>query len=707
MSRLINIGTIKGDGENIFTVERMVGKEELSRLFEYRLDLLSEDPGHTAEQFLGTNASVRIEMPGGAAPRYLNGYISRFSVLGQVKTPAFKASTGYRYQLTLSPWLWFLTRTSTCAIFQDKTMLQVIEAVLERHGALKSLETKVAATTETREYCVQYRETDFNFVSRLMEQAGIYYYFTHENAKHTLVLTDDPSSHVVMPGRPELYFSSNSLHAASLKTWALNAEVQPGAYAIDDYDYNKANTALLKVSSKERTHKNAGFELYDYPGEYLEPSWGETYAKVRMEELYCQYELSRGAGTERGVCVGHKFKLADHPVAALNKEYLVVSHSFSADNNLANTGGGSGALFESSFTVIPATTQFRPPRLTPLPSIAGPQTATVVGPAGEEIHTDALGRVRLQFHWDRYSTGSDKDSIFVRVSNPFAGKQWGSINIPRVGQEVIVQFLEGDPDRPLVTGRVYNSENQTPYDMPAKKMYTGFKTRSYPDGATDQFHELRFDDTKGSEQIYLQSQKWMDFRVKSNFKEYVGGTYNSFSAGRMLVQSGEEMHHTAKGDLRLTSETGFIDLGAKDDIAIVSEDCIFLDGVGQITLKSPLIALDADDINLKGKKIYITGSDFIDLKCGGSFVSIKPDGVYIKGPMVYVNSGGSAEAAEGVPATTHDAPKKPAIAMNSVGGYKSPPPAARTKPKQYSGQATAFKVAAKGGSPFVTPCDGC
>lgn len=705
MSRLLNIGTIKG--KDAFIVERFAGREELSRLFEYRVELLSEHGDYKAEDMLGTNATVGVEMPGGTSLRYFNGYITRFAMAGQVRTPAYKSNIGFRYQLTLSPWLWFMTRTSTCAIFQQKKLLDVIKEVLSRPAELKSLEEKVSGDTELRDYCVQYRETDFNFFSRLMEQAGLYYFFTHEDGKHTLVLTDNPSAHVSLPERSELRFSDTGHEVASLKTWVLNAEVQSGAYAIDDFDYNKPNTALLKVAPKERSHKNAGFELYDYPGEYTEPSWGATYAKLRIEELYCQYELSRGAGTERGVRAGYKFKLADHPVAALNKEYLVVSHSFSADNNLAQSGGASGGLFESSFAVIPAATQYRPQRLTPLPSIPGLQTATVVGPSGEEIFTDALGRVKLQFHWDRYSTGSDKDSCWVRVSNPIAGKGWGAINIPRVGQEVIVQFLEGDPDRPLVTGRVYNGENQTPYDMPSKKMYTGMKTRSYPNGGNDQFNELRFDDTKGSEQIYLQAQHQMDFRVKSNFKEFVGGSFNSYAAGKTMVQTNQSMHHTAKGDMRLISEDGMIDIGAKGDIGVVTKAGLFLEGPDQITLLSSLVAIGNDDVQIKGKKITIEGSDHIDLKVGGSFVSIKPGGVYIKGPMVYVNSGGAAASANEPPATVLADPTKPAAAMSSVGGEKSAPPKARTKPTAYSGQASAFKVAAAGGSPFVTPCEDC
>ncbi|MEO8278571.1 MAG: type VI secretion system tip protein TssI/VgrG, partial [Ideonella sp.] len=376
MSRFLQIGTVKGDGA--FVVERVLGKEEISRMFEYRVDLLSEHGDYKAKDILGTNASLSIEIPGSTDLRYLNGYITRFSVLGQVRTPAFKGNVGFKYQIVMSPWIWFLTRTSTCAIFQQKKILAVIEEVLGRATELKSLEIKGSIDTELRDYNVQYRETDFNFVNRLMEQAGLYYFFKHENGKHTMVIADKPDAHVFIPGRADLRFSAETLHDASLKSWIQNADVQSGAYVIDDFDYNKPSTRLLKVAPKEREHKNAGFEVYDYPGEYVEPGWGDKYAKIRMEEMHCQYELSRGGGTERRIQPGFKFKLVDHPVTELNKEYLVISHSFSGANNLAASQGGIGAELESSFGVIPAATQFRPPRLTPLPSIAGPQTAIVV-----------------------------------------------------------------------------------------------------------------------------------------------------------------------------------------------------------------------------------------------------------------------------------------------------------------------------------------
>ncbi|GAP34871.1 type VI secretion system tip protein TssI/VgrG [Piscinibacter sakaiensis] len=706
MARMLTIGTIKGD--DAFVVEKVVGREEMSRLFEYRVDLLSEKDDHLAKDLLGTNASIYLEMLGGADPRYFNGYVTRFAHLGATRTPAFKSGHGFRYQLTLSPWLWFLTRTSTCAIFQQKKILAVVEEVLGRVSELSSFEKKLTGDTEQRDYCVQYRETDFNFVSRLLEQEGIYYYFTHENGKHKLVLADHPGAHPMLPEGPELRYSASKQDAVTLRAWIHHAEIQSGAYAINDFDYNKPNTALLKVASKERPHKNAGFEQYDYPGEYLEPGRGSTYANIRMEELHCQYEVDRGSAVDRRIRVGHKFKLVDHPVSALNQEYLVLGHQFTAVNNVSSSADGEGATMECSLSVIPAATQYRPPRVTPLPSIPGPQTAIVVGKQGEEIETDALGRVKVQFHWDRYSTGSDKDSCWIRVSNPFAGKGWGAINIPRVGQEVIVQFMEGDPDRPIITGRVYNGENQTPYDMPAKKMITGMKTRSYPNGGNDQFNELRFDDSAGKEQVYLQAQKWLDFRVKSVFKEWIGATSNTYAAGSIMAQTGNEYHLTAKGDMFVTSKDGKVVVKAKDDIMVYTANALGTEAASFSTHMAPKVAVTGKDrLDLYGDDIRITGKSKIDLKVGGNFISITPGGIFIKGTMVNINSGGSASEAAEVSANTFKDAKLPAHAMNSEGGSKSPPPQARTKPQGYKGQASSFKAAAKGGSPLVKPCAEC
>ena len=688
MSRLLEIGTAKPAGT--FVVERFSGTEELGRLFEYRVDLVSEFDDIKANDLLGTNATVSLELPGGAEPRFFNGYLSRFAVLGPARTPAFKTGTGFRYQATLSPWLWFFTRTSTCAIFQQKSYLDIIVAVLERYPALKSVQKVISGETEIREYCVQYRETDFNFFSRLVEQAGLYYYFCHEDGKHTLMLTNSAESHVALPERPLLRFSQKGDGDGTLTSWYASAEVQPGAYAIDDFDYNKPNTALGKVAWNERAHKNASFELFDYPGEYVDVSWGEKYAEIRLQELYCRHESSHAGGIERRVQAGFKFTLDDHPVTALNREYLVVSHAFSADNNLAAAGGVGGATFDCKLSVIPAATQYRPPRTTPKPSIAGPQTAIVVGPSGEEIHTDSLGRVKLQFHWDRYSTGTDKDSCWVRVSQSLAGKGWGAVNLPRVGQEVIVDFLEGDPDRPIVTGRVYNGDSKPPYGLPDNKSRAGLITRSYPKGANDQFNELRFDDKKGEEQVYLQAQNDLDVRVKHDRHDFVDNEAHRIVTKDVFEKLGAALHTTIAGDHN-EKIGGSLSFKVAQDSHLKADMKILQDAGMEIHLKA-------------GMKVIIEAGVQLTLKVGGNFIDINPGGVFIKGTMVMVNSGGSAGSGSGAAPI---APKDPKEAMSSAGGTLSEPPKARTKPTTYSAQATTFKSAAKSGTPFCAVCQGC
>lgn len=685
MSRLLEFASVAGEGA--FVVQSFSGSEELSRLFEYRVELLSEFDHLKPEDLLGSNATVSLEMPGGQSRRYFNGYISRFAVLGQTRTPAFRSGTGFLYQATLSPWLWFLTRTSTSQIFQHKTLAQVIEEVFSRWSALKSVDLRLTAETELRDYCVQYRETDFNFFSRLAEQAGICYFFTHENGRHTLVLVNESGSHRPLPGAGELRFASAGDSAGTLTQWDTSAEIQPGAYAIDDFHYEKPRTALGKVASLERDHRNAGFELYEYPGEYVEPAWGEKYALIRLEELHCQYESGHAGGIERAVQVGFRFRLADHPVAAQNREYLVIRHGFQALNNLADASGSGGASFHCDFGVIPAATQFRPARLTPRPSIAGPQTAIVVGPAGEEIYTDDLGRVKVQFHWDRYSKGNEQDSCWVRVSQPWAGKGWGAVSIPRIGQEVVVQFLEGDPDRPLITGRVYNADNTPPYPkLTENKARTGFVTRTYK-GGNDDFNELRFDDKKQAEQVYLQAQRNLDVRVKKDRHDFVGG----------------EQHRTVEKDV-------FEKLGATLHTTITGDHSEKLDGslsfkVGQDThLKSGMkILQDAGmEIHLKaGMKVVIEAGAQLTLKVGGNFIDINPAGVFIKGTMVMVNSGGSAGSGSGAAPL---APQAPKAAMTSTGGQKEEPMPPRERPKAYGPQASSFKVAARLGSPFCKVC---
>ena len=686
MERMLALATKAGP--NTLVLQRFTGREELSRLFEYRLDMVSERSDIKALDMLGTNATVTMELSGGQGQRHFNGYISRFTVLGEVRTPAFKSGVGFQYQATLSPWLWFLTRTSTSQVFCDKSYKDVIDQVLSRWAALKSYRTEIDGQTEKREFCVQYRETDFNFFSRLAEQAGLYYYFMHENGKHQLVLVNSLGQHKAAPGLEKLDFKPETRDAASVTGWHHSAEIQPGAYSLDDFNPIKPKTALVKVAAMERGHLNAGFEYYDYPGEYTEPAWGEKYSKIRMEELYCRHEIGRCATEQRTVQVGFKFKLVHHPVAAQNREYLVIAHDFVAVNNLSASQSGDGASFSSDVTVIPATTQFRAARLTPKPSIAGPQTAFVVGPAGEEIHTDNLGRIRVRFHWDRYAKGNDSDSCWLRVSQPISGKGWGSMHLPRIGHEVVVSFLEGDPDRPIVIGSVPNGDAPPPYALPENKTRTGLKTRTYR-GGNDQFNELRFDDKGGAEQVYLQAQHNLDVRVKNDSREHIGNEAHRIVLKDVFEKFGAAHHVDVTGDQN-SKIGGSLSFNVAQDTHI----------------KATKILGDAgQEVHLKaGMKLVLEAGVQISIKAGGSFIDIGPAGISIKGAMVMINSGGSAGSGSGASPISAKAAKE---AIKSSGGQKDVAPPARPKPKTYGPQASSFLTAAQTGAPFCAVCQGC
>ena len=686
MERIIILATKAG--KDALVLQRFAGTEKLSYLFEYHLDMVSERSDIKALDMLGTNSTVTLELPGGAGQRHFNGYITRFTMLGEVPTPAFKSGSGFQYQATLSPWLWFLTRTSTSQVFCEKTYKDIIDQVLSRWPALKSYRLELEGETEKREFSVQYRETDFNFFSRLIEQAGLYYYFEHENAKHTMVLVNSAGRHQVTPGLERLDYKPETRDSATVSNWSCSAEIQSGAYAIDDFNPAKPKAALVKVAAMERAHSNSGFELYDYPGEYTEPAWGAKYAKLRIEELYCRHEIARCRTEQRTVQVGFKFKLVHHPAAAQNREYLVTGHDFVAVNNLEASSAGTGASFSDDVTVIPATTQFRAARKTPKPSIAGPQTAIVVGPAGEEIHTDPMGRIRVRFHWDRYATGTDSDSCWLRVSQPIAGKGWGSLHLPRIGHEVVVAFLEGDPDRPIIVGSVSNGDATPPYKLPDHKTRTGLITRTYK-GGNDQFNELRFDDKTGQEQVYLQAQRNLDLRVKNDVFEYVGNEAHRVVTKDLFEKFGAAHHVDLTGDHN-HKIGGSLSFNVTQDTHI----------------KAMKILGDAgQEVHLKaGMKLVLEAGMQISIKVGGSFIDIGPAGVTIQGPMVKINSGGTAGSGSGTSPLAAKAAKE---AIKSSGGQKDTPRAARVAPKAYSAQATSFLTAAKTGTPFCAVCQGC
>jgi type VI secretion system secreted protein VgrG len=513
--RAIGIKTPLGD--DVLLLRSMTATEEMGRLFEYELSLVSDNESIKMDDILGQRVTVRLEL-GDDKKRYFDGFVSRFVQTGLT-------ARGVTYEATVRPWLWFLTRRADCRIFQEMSVPDIIKKVFQDAG-FSDFKFALNGNHGAWEYCVQYRETDFNFVSRLMEQEGIYYFFTHEDGKHTLNLADNYGAHDPLPGNETVPFypPSDKVREDHVHEWSITQEVFPGLYSLQDFDFEKPGADLSAQSKIKRDHQHADAEVYDYPGEYHEVKDGKDYAKARIEELQWQHEQVEGAGVVRGLLPGGLFSLSGHPRDDQNREYLVVSAVHELESPDFETGGSGddGPNCTCRFEAIESKTPFRTPRLTPKPIVQGPQTAMVVGKSGEEIWTDKYGRVKLQFHWDRQGKKDENSSCWVRVAQVWAGATWGSIHIPRIGQEVIVEFLEGDPDQPIITGRVYNADSMPPYGLPDNATQSGLKSRSTKGGDAANFNEIRMEDKKGSEELYIHAEKDHTNITENDRNEEVG-----------------------------------------------------------------------------------------------------------------------------------------------------------------------------------------
>jgi type VI secretion system secreted protein VgrG len=498
-------------GENALLLRSFEGQESLSQLFRFELELASENPAIGYDDIVGKSATVSITLADGTE-RYWNGWISRFV---QMQRDSKAAS----YRATLVPWLWFLEQTTDCRIFQDKTTPDLLKQIFRENGYTDFV-MRLKGDFATRDYCVQYRESDLNFVSRLMEEEGIFYFFEHEKEKHTLVLGNDVSAIKASAGQPKARYSgiAGGWSAEDVVIeWIQERRVRPGVYTMTDYNFETPTMSLLSTA-KGKTQ----WELYDYPGEYGKRADGDRLARTRLEEHQMTQLTARGRSDCRAFSVGEKFTLAEHFRDDVNQDYLLtaVHHTATHDINFSSGGDAdSEPIYTNEFECMPATTPLRPPRLTPIPVVRGCHTAVVVGPTGEEIFTDKYGRVKVQFHWDREGKKNENSSCWVRVSYPTAGKMWGAIQIPRIGQEVIVDFLEGDPDRPIITGRTYNAGQMPPYDLPGQMMVSGFKSNSTKGGGG--YNELAFDDTKGNELIRVHGQHDMDTVIEHDERRHV------------------------------------------------------------------------------------------------------------------------------------------------------------------------------------------
>jgi type VI secretion system secreted protein VgrG len=634
-----NVAVNTALGEDEVLIKSVSISEQIGRIFQMEVELLSKNANIDFDSIVGTNSTIRLELNGDEGTRYFNGFVSRF-VLTQVE------QSYTHYHMTLVPWLWFLTRTSDCRIFQKKTVPEIIKAVFSAHG-MDDFREALTGQYDPWEYCVQYRETDFNFVSRLMEHEGIYYFFEHENGKHTLVLADSPTAHKPKAGSEEIIFRPNpdgTKNDDYIDNFVLEHEIQPGSFVLNDFNFEKPKTALQSRTDEAESHAQANFEIYDYPGEYEEVSQGKNYSQIRIQELHAQYKIARGQSNDRAVAVGTTFTLAEFPRDAWNQKYLITSTSLHITGDEFESGSQKGGDFYScSFTAIPATVQYRAPRLTPKPLIQGPQTAIVVGPKGEEIYTDQYGRIIVQFHWDRYGKADENSSCWVRVSQAaWAGKKWGAMALPRIGHEVIVEFLEGDPDRPIVTGQVYNADCTPPYDLPANKTRTTLKSNSSKGGQG--FNEIRFEDLKGKEQIFIHAEKNQDSRTKNNSYEWIGND-------RHLVVKHDQIEHVENNRSETVDADHKEKIGKDRHLKVAGKEAIEIDGSHSMTVQGDVIEVfqanhseqTTQDCYVKAMNVIIEGMSNVTIKVGGSYVAIGPDGVSISGPQIQVD--GSAMVA--------------------------------------------------------------
>ncbi len=543
------------------------------------------------------------------------------------------------------------------------------------------------------EYCVQYRETAFNFVSRLMEHEGIYYYFEHAKNKHKLVLADATSAHGTVSGYEKVPYYPPEQSARrkrdNISAWSSSWEVQSGKYSHTDFDFKKPQLNLHTEVKDPQTHGHADNEVYDYPGIYPDAGAGGSYARIRMDEMRSRYQIVHGRGDARGLTAGSLFTLTDYPRSDQNREYLITATSCQASSNKYGSGGGEGDGddFTCSFAAISSAQQFRPPRVTPLPVVHGPQTAFVVGPSGDEIYTDEHGRIKVRFHWDRakelnYDGKKDEDSsCWIRVGQTWASKSWGAMFIPRVGMEVIVDFLEGDPDRPIVTGCVYNGTNKPPYPLPAEKTKSTIKSNSSKGGQGS--NEIRFEDKKGDEEIYVHAQKDRNLviehdetkKVGNDRKKdvvhdettHVGHDRTETVDNNETITIGANRTETVQKDETITINGNRTEQVAKDETISISgnrtesvskDETISISGNRSETVSKDesvsisgarTLSVGKDDSESVGKSrtvsvgktLSIDVSDEITLTCGSASINMKKSGdITINGAKITIKGSG-------------------------------------------------------------------
>ncbi|MDE2406819.1 MAG: type VI secretion system tip protein VgrG [Xanthomonadaceae bacterium] len=712
-------------GEDDLLIEEMSGQEGVSRLFEFRLKLLSEREDIEPEDIIGKRAILRTETfdthhSGGE--RFWNGFVSRFSITGTLPASSPQDDTLYCYECDIVPWFWFMTQNEDCRIFQNKSVPDIIETLFEEFG-YDDYKLELSAQYPLLDYCTQYNETTFNFISRLIEREGIYYYFRHDEsseARHILVFTDNLHDNPRLdPFHIPFHQSGKAKKSDAITKLLCDRQTRTRKTTLSDWDYqfrrvmNENTPSVLDIG----THLNT--ERYRYYGGFDAQSNspdGKDLARVQMESDEASHLTYSGESQARGLTPGHVFELEDHPRDAFNSEYMVLSVQHRGNNNLL--GNFDGAKYRNTFSLHPKALPngqkfvYRPPQITPHGLVRGPQTATVVGASGNEVYTDETGRIKVRFHWDRKVTGrrtntqDDKASCWVRVAQLWAGNGYGTMFTPRVGMEVVVDFLEGNPDRPLVTGCVYNGPNAPPLDFPAGATRSTIKTLSSKGGGG--FNELRFEDKKGDEEIFLHAEKDLQLRTGNNRTENIGADTN-LTIGKNRIESIAENADLTVGKSQTVTvgQNRAVDIATESYLTVGTNHHVNAGTNMALTAGANIdqsaganAALSAGaNIDIKaGMNLVLEAGAMLSLKAGGNFIVFSPAGIMINGTMVMINSGGSGlSAMKARKAEKADKAKKAVEAIKNTAGKVNDP--------VQQLQAKALKNACREVQPFCAECE--
>jgi type VI secretion system secreted protein VgrG len=675
-------------GGDVLLVERFAGTEGMSTPYELTLDLLSTEIALDPKALLRKPVTIAVDLIAGGE-RDFHGLVRRFTQLG-------RADGLVSYRAEVVPAVWFLSLSTNCRIFQQKSVPDIVKQVLT-DGGITDFKMSVTGTHPARDYCVQYRESDLDFISRLLEEEGIFYFFEHTKDKHTIVFADAPATVKAGPvSKLSVNLVSTGAKAQDVITSLdIGSAVCSGKVTLRDHNPETPPQTLERTAAAVSGLAVSSFNLYDYPGGYDVNDDGDRIARLRIEEAEAMSQLITGDTNCRGLASGQKFDVIDHYRKDVNQSYQLVSVQHYSVQTAYRSTTGEPFSFESTFTAIPASVPFRPARVTPKSIVHGSQTAVVVGPAGEEIFTDKYGRVKVQFFWDQLGKQDEHSSCWMRVSNTWAGKNWGFIQIPRIGQEVIVDFLEGDPDRPIITGRVYNAEMMPPYELPANGTQSGVKSRSSKQGTPSDFNEFRFEDKKGSEQILLHAQKAYDIEVEADETHWVGhdrtktidhdetthvkhdrtetvdnnetitihgarsetvdkdesitiggSRTENVSKDETITIGGKRTETVGKDETISIGGARTEDVGKDETISIggartesVGKDESIEIGGARAVKVSKDDSLSSDgNISIKASagKIAVEGGQSIELKVGGNSIKIDPSGITIKGMQVKI-----------------------------------------------------------------------